>query len=159
MSTHRGPARSIPTVQLVLAALAVITLVVAFLLGQEGSGGSSNVAETCRAGSAGSAGSPAECPTAAPTLGAAGGAPTASRTPGPGTKWVPPRPSTETVGGTGAAAGERGGSAPSTTARTGGTGSPSPARGGRPRGGRSQEPVVDLELPPVAVPSCILDCR
>ncbi|OHV45919.1 hypothetical protein CC117_09165 [Parafrankia colletiae] len=142
----------------------MIALLVAVLLGQKGSGGASPVAEVCGPGGSGAE---ADCrPSATSSTPAAGGGVPPTVSAEPGSKRTTPRPSTagETggtaaLGVTGATGSGSGGSEPGTTgSRDGRPGGTHPqTRPTRPRGG--QEPALDLRLPHVPVPTCIVGCR
>lgn len=141
----------------------MIVLLVAVLLGQKGSGGASPVAEVCGPGGSGAE---ADCrPSATSSTPATGGGATPTASTEPSGKRTTPRPSTagETgtaaLGVTGTAGSGSGGSGPGTTgSRDGRPGGTHPqTRPTRPRG--SQEPVLDLRLPHVPVPTCIVGCR
>ncbi|MCK9932115.1 hypothetical protein MXD62_34105 [Frankia sp. Mgl5] len=164
MSEHRGSARRISPIQAAFGVLAGIVLLVAILLSQKGgSPESTAAARSCQAGDGGS-GTP--CPSPAPTTTPTGG--TASGTPSPpgsgsGTKQQGTAPPGSGAGDETVAA-DGSGTRPAGSTSTAGTrpaGASGSARSPRPRpgGGHRQEPVLDLRLPPVPVPTCVVDCR
>lgn len=158
MSTHRGPARRITPVQIVLGVVGVTALVVGILIGQKEPDPAGTGAVAAAAGCVaeeGSEASDAGCPTSRPTPTAGVISPSATSDGESADAKAGVAPSTSAIGaatgsssGSGSTAGE--GATPSSAGQ--------PSRPTRPAEESREDQDVSLHLPPVTLPTCILEC-
>lgn len=171
MSVHRGSIRGISIPQLGLGIVAIAAVAVAVLIGPRGAPAPDDAVGAREPTSSATDGTttaplrgrlPASRPSAAASVAAGGG--TTSPPGGHRVILAPPRPATVRVSSTThpawagpSAVGTAGTGSPTMTvvATSGPNHAPTPAPPGR---SSSADPVVIVQIPPIDLPSCLVDC-